>query len=173
MVWPSHTVIHANQSLQVRGNPPTYSTNLPLSTHLEVGSPIPTIILEVAIFSWGKAFLIIFDPLSSIWIFLSCNSFILSTSQIKWYANSTCFVCECNPEFLLRWIAILLSHIEYNSFVHCSTLLGTFSSKDLLAGFIAIYSASVLDRAMRFCNFGCRDSAPPIKGTRYPDIDFL
>lgn len=43
----------------------------------------------------------------------------------------------------------------------------------LQASLIAIYYASVVDKATHFCNLDCHGTAPPANLNEYPDMDLL
>ena len=99
--------------------------------------------------------------LSPVWIFTGAKSLSSTLSLNQWYLRWICFILGWQAAFLARWMALWLLQCSWN----CSYIIPSSLMKSLIymiyTSTTTIYSASVVDRAITFCNLDCHETTPP------------
>ena len=116
--------------------------------------------------TWMRIMLVrISRGLSSMCTFTSSISLSSSTSQMKWYFTTVCFVFAWNTGFFANMIALWLSQCNVGTSTEIPKSPTSRASHiaSLHASHAAIYSASVVDMDVQFCKRDRQETAPPVK----------
>ena len=121
----------------------------------------------------GKHLVSTFARFCDVWTFINVIRPSSSTSQMKWYRTSICFVRAWNIAFFAKQMALWLSQPRTVPFqanqTHCIdvlTILLPWKPRWLR------YSASAVDEATTFCSLVRHDTTPPASVNMYPLVDF-
>lgn len=126
--------------------------SLPLDSYGDSSRPI--FFLWVINFFMDKILVIIYDPLSSIWIF----STISKTSQIQWYLSSMCLDFKWMDFLKDEWYFDCYN-ISIYFYFRPNSHRKIFIHKSFLQTFvIAIYLITIANKIIHFYNLNCHNN---------------
>ena len=117
----------------------------------------PTICIHIWCCALGK------HGFCDVWTFINVIRPSSSTSRMKWYHTSICFVCAWNIAFFAKQMTLWLSQPRTGAFSRKSNSLHRHASHiaSLEASVVEIYFPSILDKATTFCSLLHHDTTPP------------